>query len=696
VKSTRLLILAVGLLGGLLAPSQARAGIASMTVRELPLHGERTLAARAASVRFDCVGLHWRGSGTVAFRVRSGSGPWGQWREAVAESVRGGWWRSEGAWVGAADRIDVKTNGPVFRVRAFFVRSPELRIPLRRLTIAGSPPVVARSNWLADESIRRADPQYASRIQFAVVHHTAGANDYTAAQAPAIVRAIQIYHVKANGWNDIGYNALVDRYGVVYEGRYGGLDRNVVGAHARGFNTGSFGVAVLGDFEQTTPSPAALDGLAKVLAWRLDLAHIDPRATLTAISGGNERFQPGIPVFLRAIAAHRETGLTACPGDKLYPLLGELAGRAAQIGLPKLYEPRVSGSIGGQVRLRARLSGFLPWTVAITDAVGATVASTSGVGTTLDWTWDATLVPAGRYRWRIDGSGITPAAGTLGTGSGAGGSVAALAISGAVADPGAISPNDDGQADEATLRYTLTAPATVSVTALDAVGAVVSEVLAPTSQQAGEQAVALAGASFADGVYTLAINAVGGDGMQVSAAAQLLVTRTLGAAGLAPAVFSPNGDGRADGLSVRFELAGPADVKVRVLRDGKWVATPFAGALAGGPGLVRWDGTKRIGRLLDGAYNAVVEATDELGTSSIALPFASDTRRPVVRVLPGKPLRLWVSEPATLTIRISGRTLRQDVARAGIVRVTGAPRAGRVRAVAWDAAGNASLPAMRR
>jgi uncharacterized protein with LGFP repeats len=202
-------------------------------------------------------------------------------------------------WVGLSTAFRYRTTGRVTALRGFFVRSPSVGVPLRSLATAAMPAIVPRSAWGADESIRVGAPQYAPSVRYAVVHHTATTNDYTQAQAPAIMRAIQLYHVRSNGWNDIGYNFLVDRFGTVYEGRYGGIDRNVVGAHAKGFNTGSVGVAVIGGFEGAGIPPAARSSLAALLAWRLDLAHVDPLSTLTAVSSGSDRFPSGIPVFLR-------------------------------------------------------------------------------------------------------------------------------------------------------------------------------------------------------------------------------------------------------------------------------------------------------------------------------------------------------------------------------------------------------------
>src|ERR671936_1788015 len=396
-----------------------------MTMREVPLHGGRTLAGTAP--RFDMVGLHWRGSGSVDFRTRSAAGRWSAWHRAAPEAedvpnagtaearAAHGWRLGNPYWTGQSNRIAYRLHGSVTRLRAYFIESPDERIPLRRLSIAGSPPIISRLAWGANEAIRRAPPQYAPTLQFALVHHTAGTNSYTRAQSAAIVRGIEVYHVQGNGWNDIGYNFLVDKYGQVFEGRYGGIDRNVVGAHAQGFNTGSVGVALLGTYTRATASPAALRSLDALLAWRLDLAHVDPRSALTYLSGGNPRFGAGVPVFLRAISGHRDTGYTSCPGNALYRQLPAIARGTALIGLPKLYAPTVTGRVPGKVRFRARLSSPLPWVVTVTDTRGTILGSATGTTAAVSWAWDARAYARGKYFWTISaGTGVRPVGGTLG------------------------------------------------------------------------------------------------------------------------------------------------------------------------------------------------------------------------------------------------------------------------------------------
>ena len=694
-------LLPVLALAALLAPGLARADDASIVSRDVPLRGERTLAA-ATPKRFSLVGLHWQGRGSVEFRTRSLAGRWSAWQQAApeaedlpdrssAERRRGAWRLGNPWWTGPSDAIRYRLRGDVRRLRAWFVWSPEVRVPTRSLSLAGSPAIVSRSAWRADESIVRARPALASRIRFSLVHHTAGQNAYTAAESAAIVRSIQLYHVKGNGWNDIGYNFLVDRFGTVFEGRGGGRDRNVVGAHAEGFNTGSVGVAVLGEYGSASVAPAAESALARLLAWRLDVAHVDPLTTLSAISGGNARYASGLPVFLRAVSGHRDTGFTSCPGNRLYARLDAIAAAVGATGLPKLYEPAVTGALGGQVRFRARLSSAQAWRVSVTDSAGFEVAAGSGFGATVSWSWDARAVLPGSYRWRIDGgSQVLPATGLIGPA----GTTGPLAVTGFSAEPEAVSPNDDGQADKATLTYTLSAPATVSVDAYDSVGANVATVLRPTRKATGEHTLTYDPLPLIDGSYELVLTALAADGTAATATAGLRVSRTLGSL-VVPSAFSPNRDGRKDRLPVRFSLTNQADVRVRVLRDGKYVTTIVKGQLGPGPQRLDWDGSKRLGRLLDGSYEAVVEATDSVGLSALRLPFVSDTRVPVVRVLPGRPLRVWVSEPSLLTLRVNGKSLRQEALRAGELRVGWPGPAGHVRAVAWDAAGNVSKPAVR-
>ena len=706
IPVTKLLTSAIALLA-LVLPATAGASLATVTSRDVPLDGGRVPAS--AMPRFDLVGVHSRGSGSVQFRTRSTSGRWGPWQAAAPEaedlpdrgSAESGstraWRVGNPIWVGPSNAIRYRTAGEVTALRAFFVRSPEVRVPLRALTAAAAPAVVTRSAWGADESIRRNAAQFASDVRYSIVHHTAGTNSYSRSEAPAIMRGIQLYHVKSNGWNDIGYNFLVDRFGTIYEGRYGGIDRNVVGAHAKGFNTGSVGVAVIGSFESEEIPAAAEASLASLLAWRLDLAHVDPLTTLTVISSGSDRFPSGIPTFLRVVSGHRDTGLTACPGDALYARLATIAGATEAIGLPKLYEPRVSGALGGLVRFRARLSEPLPWRVAIADAAGAELAAGDGFGEELDWIWDSTGTTAG-VQWRLTAGAtvaVTSASGSLGslvTGPSPaptpGPVVGVLAITGAAADPETISPNGDGEGDLTTVTYTTTAPATVDVTLLDAAGATVTQLLEPTRQVAGEHALSFDGLGLPDATYTLVVTAIAAGGARVSSPVAVRITRTLGRAAVAPALFSPNADGRGDRLAVTFELGAAATVRVRVLRDGRWVATPFSGVLQSGPRVVAWDGAKRVGRALDGAYTAIVEATDTLGTSSVSLPFVTDALPPRLRVLAGRRPRIWVSEPAALTVRVNGSVRRLDAAGPGPIPLTGIRTIRTLAVVAVDAAGN--------
>ncbi|MBD0321890.1 MAG: N-acetylmuramoyl-L-alanine amidase [Aldersonia sp.] len=195
----------------------------------------------------------------------------------------------------------------------------------------GGPNVIDRAQWGADESIRCQDPHYDDFLGGATVHHTAGNNDYSKAQSAGIVRAIYAYHAQTLRWCDVGYNALVDKYGQIFEGRAGGLDKAVQGAHAGGFNENTVGVAMMGDFQSTTPSDAAIESVGRFVGWKVKQAGLDPYGTTKMWSEGT-RFTPfaqGEEVDLPVIFAHRDVGNTTCPGDAAYALMDRIRDIAA-------------------------------------------------------------------------------------------------------------------------------------------------------------------------------------------------------------------------------------------------------------------------------------------------------------------------------------------------------------------------------
>ena len=271
-------------------------------------------------------------------RTRASSGAWSRWTRLEADGG-GPISHAEPVWLPGSRLLQVRMRG-AGRVHIALVaagRSP-LR-PVRAPAAApGQPSIVSRAGWGADESMRRAAPRYADTVRMVFVHHTDTPNGYAPGDVPAIIRSIYTYHVRSNGWNDIGYNFLVDAYGRVYEGRGGGIDRPVIGAHTEGFNTGSVGIAVIGNGSLAPLTEASRDALVNLIAWRLDVAHVDPLGHATMISGGSDRFAAGKSVSLRVVSGHRDANATDCPGSLIYAALDGIAAAAQATGTPKIVD----------------------------------------------------------------------------------------------------------------------------------------------------------------------------------------------------------------------------------------------------------------------------------------------------------------------------------------------------------------------
>jgi N-acetylmuramoyl-L-alanine amidase len=630
--------------------------------------------------RFQLVGLHWRGPGIVQFRVRSVDGRWGSWRESSDEDTppHHGWRIGEPVWVGASSGFRYRTVGRVSRVRAFFVRSPRGAAQVKHADIAGAPPIITRAGWHADESIRKGAPFYADGVHLAFVHHTVSSNSYTKAQAASIVRGIELYHVRGNGWNDIGYNFLVDKYGQIFEGRYGGITKPVVGAHALGFNTGSVGIAVIGDYGSTSITQAARAALISLIAWRLDLAHVDPLSKVVRVSAGNPRYPAGRAVTLNAISGHRDVYPTSCPGANLYAQLPSIRAAVAKTGLPKLYSPAVTGAVGGLVRFTARLSASATWTVTVRDDAGATVASGTGTGTRVSWTWDATTAPVARYTWAIAAPQTRPATGAIGN------APTPLSLQKLRVVPSVVTPNGDARGDDAKIEYRLSAAARVTATVQDVLGNTVAT-LFDGARKAGKQELTWNPEALNDGWYRLLVIATAGV-KQVQASARFWIDRTLGGTAASAPAFSPNGDGRVDETTISFQLQNPAHVEVRVLRRFKVVATLLEQDLPAGPQRLTWNG----GGLADGRYVVAVTSADSLLEVTQRVLVRIDRAPPTLRLLALAPITLRVSEPGTLVFAVNGRWRKLSVKRAGLLRIGYRGTVRGVTAYEVDLAGNRS------
>ncbi|MFF0434445.1 N-acetylmuramoyl-L-alanine amidase [Streptomyces sp. NPDC004327] len=209
--------------------------------------------------------------------------------------------------------------------------TPTVSVPPAPPSTVPQPVIKSRTEWGADESISPEAPSYLpGPVKAVAVHHTADSNTYTCADGPAIVRGIYTYHVKSNGWKDIGYNFLVDKCGVIYEGRKGGVDRPVFGAHTYGFNSETAGISVLGDYNTATPSTAALTSVARLAAWKLGQYGVDPTGTTTLTagaagpSGTGRNWAAQDKLTFPTIFGHRDGYNTECPGNNLYAQLGTL------------------------------------------------------------------------------------------------------------------------------------------------------------------------------------------------------------------------------------------------------------------------------------------------------------------------------------------------------------------------------------
>ncbi len=308
----------------------------------VPVRGG-VLRAAWQTEAFELVGVTWTGTLPSATRMRLRTRTrlgWTSWNDMTPDGhdatsrTRAG---SEPQWVGEADSLEIIVTGPPSDLPndLTLVLIHPTRIALRSRTSGQSatmrvvaptdapvevyrPWVRTRTAWGADEPLRQNqdDVEYGD-VRGAFIHHTATSNDYEPEDVPGIIRSIYRYHVLSRDFFDIGYNFLIDRFGKIWEGAYGGTDRPVVAAHTQYYNSQSFGISAIGNFETAEPSAKMLLALKSTMAWKFATHGLI--SAYTTASYTNDSARP-LPV----VSAHRNTKSTACPGGNLYSRIQEI------------------------------------------------------------------------------------------------------------------------------------------------------------------------------------------------------------------------------------------------------------------------------------------------------------------------------------------------------------------------------------
>jgi hypothetical protein len=328
----------------------------------------------------DYLGVSWQSGPLPWVRFRADDGTWGSWSRVHQDEIPTVAGRTWSALVPAGDADAYQVRGRNAAVETVAInttdgpRSLRWDEPQARASHLTQPALVTRAGWGANESLRcKADgtPKFSWTFyptKKLIVHHTVTAN---ADPDPAsTVRAIYQYHVQSRGFIDIAYNFLVDANGTIYKGRYSGPNgtchqdtttgenangRGVTGAHTGGWNSGTMGIAVLGNYEDVPLSEATRVALVEHLAWESERHLLDPLATSTFTNpaGGGSKTAPNI-------SGHRDWSATACPGVNLYAVLPtirqEAAARTGSIGPLDTKAPRISRIRSADVtRRRARI-----------------------------------------------------------------------------------------------------------------------------------------------------------------------------------------------------------------------------------------------------------------------------------------------------------------------------------------------------
>ncbi|XP_066146631.1 peptidoglycan-recognition protein 2-like [Euwallacea fornicatus] len=153
------------------------------------------------------------------------------------------------------------------------------------------PPILSRSQWQGRK------PQIVAYVVVptlnVVIHHTVTDQCSTEQKCSSTVRTIQNFHIDEMDLPDIGYNFIIGGDGNIYEG----VGWHKTGAHTRGYNSRSMGIAFIGNYQDVLPNKKMLEALKNLLNCGVQLGELDKNYRLFGARQVSATASPGTKLF---------------------------------------------------------------------------------------------------------------------------------------------------------------------------------------------------------------------------------------------------------------------------------------------------------------------------------------------------------------------------------------------------------------
>jgi len=437
----RMLITAALAAGLLTVGAFAPAGSGSPEVSQTAFQVETAMDPYLSNVvltepvvgRGNFVGVTWRSGDPQRVEIRSyEDGAWSEWTDMISDSdhtpdddtaetidQRGG---TDPILLSDPEAVQVRITGEEPRgIEISFIDIKASKSVLNVASATAGLAIQPRSSWDPGNACAPREVPEEIQVDVAFVHHTGIRNTYSQSAVPGIILSYCLYHQNGRGWNDLAYNFMIDRFGTIWEGRAGGIDKGIRGGHTKGVNNYSTGIALIGNYTAQAPSSAQVQALEDLLSWKLGIHNVDPLATVDVITEGSYKFDENERVTFNTIAGHRDAQATACPGTYLYKLLPQIrsdVARGFRTASLETYAPVVPGDFNGDGIEDGAAFRAETGTWAVTNGVNGDTLAWSGAPTS-DRFLDATPTDInGDGRTDIVAAGVGRVVELVSTGSG--------------------------------------------------------------------------------------------------------------------------------------------------------------------------------------------------------------------------------------------------------------------------------------